>query len=50
MAQSEPPTLGNTSADIVMSLAKGTTGMIPVLGPLISAIVGNVISTRTLET
>ena len=41
MTASEQPELGNTSRDIVASLAKGTTGMVPLVGSLIAEIVGN---------
>lgn len=49
MITSEQPKLGNTSTDIVASLAKGTTGMVPVVGSLIAEVVGNVIPNQRVD-
>ncbi len=46
---SEPPKLGNTSIDVVTSLAKGVTGAIPIAGSLIAEIVGNIIPNQRLD-
>ena len=49
MPQPEPPKLGNTTTDIIASLAKGTTGMVPIVGSLIAEIVGNVIPNQRVD-
>lgn len=49
MAESETPKLGNTTVDIVTSLAKGATGMVPIVGSLISEIVGNLIPNQRVD-
>lgn len=49
MENSEKPKLGNTSTDIVVSLTKGTTGMIPFVGSLVAEIVGNVIPNQRVD-
>ncbi|MFW6114130.1 MAG: hypothetical protein ACOC7K_00140 [bacterium] len=49
MTVPEQPRLGATSTDIVASLAKGTTGMVPVIGPLVAEIVGNIIPNQRVE-
>jgi hypothetical protein len=41
--------LGNTSTDIVTSLAKGITGAVPIVGSLISEIVGNIIPNQRVD-
>lgn len=45
----EQPKLGNTSTDIVTSLAKGITGAVPIVGSLISEIVGNIIPNQRVD-
>lgn len=49
MSTRNSPELGNTTTDIVTSLVKGTTGMVPVVGPLIAEIVGNVIPNQRVD-
>ena len=49
MSTNEPPKLGNTPTDIITSLAKGTTGMIPYVGSLVAEIVGNVIPNQRVD-
>lgn len=49
MTTPEPPKLGNTTTDLVVTLAKGTTGMVPVVGSLIAEIVGNVIPNQRVD-
>ncbi|MBU6172405.1 MAG: hypothetical protein KGQ60_01290 [Planctomycetes bacterium] len=49
MSTNEPPKLGNTTIDIITSLAKGTTGMIPYVGSLVAEIVGNVIPNQRVD-
>lgn len=49
MPESLPPKLGNTSTDIMVSIAKGTVGAIPYVGSLIAEIVGNVIPNQRVD-
>jgi len=49
MTTPEPPKLSNTTTDLVATLAKGTTGMVPVVGSLIAEIVGNVIPNQRVD-
>jgi hypothetical protein len=49
MTTPEQPKLGNTSTDIVTSLAKGITGAVPIVGSLISEIVGNIIPNQRVD-
>lgn len=49
MSAPEQPRLGATSTDIVASLAKGTTGVVPVIGPLVAEVVGNIIPNQRVE-
>ena len=49
MGGEQTSNLGNTSRDIVASLTKGTTGMVPIVGPLIAEIVGNVIPNQRVD-
>lgn len=49
MTTPEPAKIGNTTADIVMSLVKGTVGMVPVIGSLIAEIVGNIIPNQRVD-
>lgn len=43
------PKLGNTTRDLVTSIARGTTGMVPVVGSLIAEVVGNVIPNQRID-
>src|SRR5271157_3006609 len=49
MSQEQLPTLGNTSRDVLASLAKGMTGMVPVVGSLIAEVVGNIIPNQRVD-
>jgi len=49
MTQNESAKLGTTTTDIVTSLAKGTTGAIPIVGSMIAEIIGNVIPNQRVE-
>lgn len=49
MNKEQLPSLGNTSRDIVASLAKGTTGMVPFVGSLIAEVVGNIIPNQRVD-
>ncbi len=43
MVTPDQPKLSTTTTDIVTSLCRGATGMVPVIGPLIAEIIGNII-------
>jgi hypothetical protein len=49
MSTNASPNLGNTTTDLIASLAKGTTGMVPILGSLVAEIVGNVIPNQRVD-
>ena len=49
MDSAEAPELGNTSIDIITSLAKGTVGAVPFVGSLVAEIVGNIIPNQRVD-
>ena len=49
MTNSGQPHLGNTSTDIIASLAKGVGGAIPLVGAMVSEIIGNVIPNQRVD-
>jgi len=49
MSSQSTPQLGNTTADIVTSLVKGSTGLVPIIGGFIAEIVGNVIPNQRVD-
>lgn len=49
MSESDTPKLKSGSTDLITSLTKGTMGAVPILGPLISEIIGNVIPNQRVD-
>src|SRR5262245_24201246 len=49
MSSSEQLKLGTTTTDLLASLARGTTGMVPVVGSLIAEVVGNIIPSQRVD-